>query len=96
MESNQAKHGSFNLSSAALLSLVGRLFGDPVFRNGVDYLLSSRASDGSRHVKSRSIWFQPYFDSGFRYGRDQFISTAGTAWATLALMISSIRFEILK
>ena len=26
---------------------------------------------------------QPYLESGFPYGRDQFISTAGTGWATL-------------
>ena len=47
------------------------------------------SSDGSWHVKSRSIWLQPYFDSGFPYGQDQFISTAGTAWATLALTLSA-------
>jgi hypothetical protein len=36
-------------------------------------------------VKTRSIWFQPYFESGFPYGQDQFISAAGTAWAAMAL-----------
>ena len=61
---------------------------DPVFRNGVDYLLGTQASDGSWHVKSRSIWLQPYLESGFPYGQDQFISTAGTAWATLALTVT--------
>jgi ankyrin repeat protein len=59
--------------------------GDPVFRKGIDYLLRTQAADGSWHVKSRSIWLQPYFESGFPYGQDQFISTAGTAWATMAL-----------
>jgi ankyrin repeat protein len=58
---------------------------DPVYRKGVDYLQRTQAADGSWHVKSRSIWLQPYFESGFPYGRDQFISTAGTAWASLAL-----------
>ena len=58
---------------------------DPVQRRGVDYLLRTQAADGSWHVRSRSIWLQPYFESGFPYGRDQFISTAGTAWASLAL-----------
>lgn len=62
---------------------------DPVFRKSVDYLMSTQASDGSWHVKSRSIWLQPYLESGFPYGRDQFISTAGTAWATLALAIAA-------
>ena len=62
---------------------------DPVFRKGADYLLSTQASDGSWHVRSRSIWLQPYFESGFPYGQDQFISTAGTAWATLALTLAA-------
>jgi hypothetical protein len=64
---------------------------DPVFRKGVDYLLRTQASDGSWHVKSRSIWLQPYLNSGFPYGQDQFISTAGTAWATLALTLAADR-----
>jgi CubicO group peptidase (beta-lactamase class C family) len=62
---------------------------NPVYRKGVDYLVSTQASDGSWHVKSRSIWLQPYLDSGFPYGRDQFISTAGTAWAALALTLAA-------
>ncbi len=58
---------------------------DPVYQKGVDYLLRTQAADGTWHVKSRSIWLQPYFESGFPYGQDQFISTAGTAWAAMAL-----------
>lgn len=58
---------------------------DPVFRKGVDYLLRTQAADGTWHVSTRAIWFQPYFESGFPYGRDQFISAAGTAWAAMAL-----------
>jgi hypothetical protein len=58
---------------------------DPVYRKGIDYLMRSQAADGSWHVPSRSIWVQPYFESGFPYGRDQFISAAGTAWAAMAL-----------
>jgi ankyrin repeat protein len=72
------------------LGYVGRMApGDPAFRKGVDYLLSTQANDGSWHVKSRSIWLQPYLESGFPYGQDQFISTAGTAWATLALTLAA-------
>jgi hypothetical protein len=74
----------FALGSAGRMSV-----SDPVFRKGVEYLLSTQASDGSWHVKSRSIWLQPYLESGFPYGRDQFISTAGTAWATLALTLAA-------
>jgi ankyrin repeat protein/mono/diheme cytochrome c family protein len=56
-----------------------------VYQRGVDYLLRTQAADGSWHVQTRAIWLQPYFESGFPYGRDQFISAAGTAWAAMAL-----------
>jgi hypothetical protein len=58
---------------------------DPVYRKGIDYLLRTQADDGTWLVKSRSIWLQPYFESGFPYGHDQWISTAATAWAATAL-----------
>ena len=58
---------------------------NPVYQKGVDYLLSTQAPDGSWHVETRAIWLQPYFESGFPYGRDQFISVAGTAWAIMGL-----------
>jgi hypothetical protein len=74
----------FALGSAGWMTL-----SDPVFRKGVDYLLRTQASDGSWRVKSRAIWLQPYLDTGFPYGQDQFISTAGTAWATLALTLAA-------
>ncbi|MEO5960481.1 MAG: prenyltransferase/squalene oxidase repeat-containing protein [Opitutaceae bacterium] len=61
---------------------------DPGFQKGVDYLLRTQADDGTWHVKTRAIWLQPYFESGFPYGRDQFISTAGTAWAAMALAVA--------
>jgi len=48
---------------------------------------TTQANDGSWHVKSRSIWLQPYLETGFPYGQDQFISTAGTAWASMALSL---------
>jgi len=72
------------------LGFAGRMtVNDPVFLKGVNYLLGTRAADGSWHVKSRSIWLQPYLESGFPDGQDQFISTAGTAWATLALSLAA-------
>jgi ankyrin repeat protein len=52
---------------------------------GVRYLLETQAADGSWHIVSRVAKFQPYFESGFPYGGDQWISSAGTAWATMAL-----------
>mgnify|MGYP001182391464 CR=1 FL=1 len=59
---------------------------DPVYRRGVQYLLHTQMADGSWFVRSRAIPLQPYFDSGFPYGRDQFISAAATNWATRALL----------
>ena len=58
---------------------------DPVYVKGVKYLLKTQAADGSWHVKTRSIWLQPYFESGFPYAHDQWISAAGTSWAAMAL-----------
>jgi len=36
-------------------------------------------------VRSRGFGFQPYFETGFPHGRDQFISAAATSWAVMAL-----------
>src|SRR5436305_4334476 len=60
-----------------------------VWQRGVDYLLRTQAKDGTWRVKSRSFPFQPYFESGFPYGADQWISAAGTSWATMALTVDS-------
>ena len=57
----------------------------PVYQAGLKYLLSTQAADGTWHVKSRSLLFQPYFESGYPYGRDEWISAAGAAYATLAI-----------
>ena len=56
-----------------------------VYQSGLRYLLSTQATDGTWHVKSRSLEFQPYFESGYPYARDQWISAAGAAYATLAI-----------
>ncbi len=60
---------------------------DSAYRRGVEYLLSTQFPDGSWHVRSRSIKFQPYFESGFPFGHDQWISTAATAWGVQAIAI---------
>jgi hypothetical protein len=39
-------------------------------------------------VRSRSRPFQVYFESGFPYGKDQFISLAASGWATTALALA--------
>jgi ankyrin repeat protein len=61
----------------------------PVYRRGVDFLLRTQAADGSWHVASRAPKLQPYFQSGFPYDHDQWISMAGTAWATMALTMAA-------
>jgi len=58
---------------------------DPAWRRGAQYLLQTQAADGSWHVVSRVAKFQPYFESGFPYAGDQWISSSATAWAVMAL-----------
>jgi ankyrin repeat protein len=60
-----------------------------VNKAGTRYLLETQAADGSWHVVSRATKIQPYFESGFPYGGDQWISSAATAWATTALSYSA-------
>ena len=59
--------------------------GASAYQQGILYLVHTQLADGSWHVASRSPKFQPYFQSGFPYGHDQWISSAGTAWATIGL-----------
>jgi len=51
----------------------------------VRFLLDTQLDDGSWYVRTRAIPVQPYFDSEFPHGPDQFISAAATNWATIAL-----------
>jgi hypothetical protein len=64
---------------------VGVSAGDGALQRGALFLLRTQQVDGSWHVKSRAMKVQPYFESGFPHGHDQWISHAGTAWAALAL-----------
>ena len=54
-------------------------------RCGVDYLLRTQQEDGTWHVVTRALGFQPYFQRGFPYDHDQWISQAGTAMAGIGL-----------
>jgi ankyrin repeat protein len=58
---------------------------DEVYRRGVQYLLKRQFEDGSWYVPSRAIKFQPYFQSGFPFDHDQWISASATALAVRAL-----------
>ncbi len=55
---------------------------------GVKFLLGTQSADGSWHAVSRATKFQEYFESGFPYGHDQWISTMATGWAANALALS--------
>jgi hypothetical protein len=55
------------------------------YQAGLRYLLDTQAADGTWHVRTRSLPVQPYFESGYPYGHDQWISAAGAAYATMAI-----------
>ena len=59
--------------------------GDAGHRRGIEFLLKTQQPNGSWHVKSRAVKFQPYFQSGFPHDHDQWISATATALATVAL-----------
>lgn len=76
-------------SVLTVLCLAGELSTkDPAYQSGLEFLLQSQQEDGSWHVVSRSKPFQPYFESGFPHGKDQFISMAASSWATAALILT--------
>jgi ankyrin repeat protein len=65
---------------------------NPAWRKGLQYLLSTQDEHGVWHVHTRMLSpatvSPPYFESGFPYGHDQFLSTDGTCWAAMALMLA--------
>lgn len=63
------------------------------YQRGMRYLLDTQAQDGTWHVASRSVPFQAYYESGYPYGDDQFISMSAASWATLALTLSLPELE---
>jgi hypothetical protein len=64
---------------------LGMSASDAAVGRAVAFLLRTQADDGTWHVKSRAMKIQPYFESGFPYGHDQWISQSGTAWAAMGL-----------
>jgi ankyrin repeat protein len=60
------------------------------FKKGIAFLTSSQQADGSWLVETRRTWKRgiPYFESGFPHGKHQFISYAGSAWATMGLALA--------
>jgi len=72
----------------ALHQAGGLPLNDPAYRRGVRFLLKTQRDDGSWLVQSRSLPVQRYFESGFPHGANQWISAAGTSWATMALILT--------
>jgi hypothetical protein len=71
------------------LNLAGEVPTDgSTYSRGLQYLIETQLDDGSWHVKSRSKPFQTYFETGFPHAKDQFISAAASAWATLAIVLA--------
>lgn len=71
----------------ALASAGGIPVSNGAWQRGARYLLETQYPDGSWYARSRSVKFQPYFESGFPYGHNQWISAAATAWAAMALAL---------
>jgi len=65
---------------------IGLPASDSIYKRGVEYLLRTQETDGSWFVHKRAAASNPYFESGFPHGKFQFISYAGSCWATMALM----------
>jgi ankyrin repeat protein len=61
---------------------------DPAYQRGIKWLLTHQQQDGSWWVQTRALAFQPSFDAGFPHGHDQWISTAATNWAAMALTLA--------
>ncbi len=72
----------------ALHDAGGLAISDPAYQRGLAYLLRTQKDDGSWHVATRSKPIQAYFETGFPHGKDQFISTSASAWATWALALA--------
>ena len=58
---------------------------DAAYQKGIAFLLGSQYQDGTWLVRTHSFPTQRYFESGFPFGRHQWISAAGTSWAALAI-----------
>jgi ankyrin repeat protein len=74
--------------SLVALHEAGMAVTDDTYRRGATFLLTTQYADGSWFVRTRAFPVQPYFESGFPFGRHQWISAAGTAWAARAIALT--------
>jgi N-acyl-D-amino-acid deacylase len=73
-------------SALAALRRAGVAATDPAYRQGIKYLLAQQTATGAWIVTTRSRPVQTFFDNGDPGGKSQFISTAATGWAVVALL----------
>ena len=66
---------------------------DAAYQRGIVFLLRTQRADGSWQVRTRTYPLQPYKEIGFPYGKDQWISAAGTSWASMALALTAPRLN---
>jgi hypothetical protein len=74
--------------SLVALHTAGLPVSDPAYKRGIKWLLSHQQQDGSWWVQTRALAFQPSFDAGFPHEHDQWISSAATNWAAMALTLA--------
>jgi hypothetical protein len=80
---------AMGLSLLALPRGGGVPVGDPAYRRGVEFLLSTQRPNGTWYVRKRSHEYNPYFDAGFPHGKNQFISLSATCYAMMALSLAA-------
>jgi len=76
--------------AAYALHEAGLSVSDKAWQKGIQFLRSSQQRDGTWHVRTRMVSpaevSPPYFSTGFPYGKDEYLSYAGTCWAVMALL----------
>jgi ankyrin repeat protein len=72
------------------LALSGAPASDSAVRTGLRFLISTQAVDGTWRVHTRMLSpaevSPEYFATGFPYGKDEFLSYAGSVWAVMGLL----------
>jgi len=63
---------------------------DTAFSKGLEFLMATQATDGTWRVTTRMLSpaevSPKYFTTGFPYGKDEYLSYAGSCWAVMALL----------